>query len=72
MEKGKVTYIPEPEVIAPDLPALEGKAYRNRITGTVIRGALYLGKIFYKNGEKLEIPIQEKPEDYEVVDEPEM
>ncbi|MDU1890892.1 MAG: hypothetical protein E6767_09405 [Dysgonomonas sp.] len=53
----------------PDLPApSEGKAWRRKSDGLLIQGEMYLGELRFLNGERLEKPIQEKPEDYEEVD----
>lgn len=49
-----------------------GKAWKRKSDGFMIYSSMVLGKLFYLNGKKLRTPLQEKPEDYELVDEPEM
>lgn len=65
----------EDEVIAhiePDLPApQEGKVWRRKSDGLIFYGAVYLGKRFHSaTGKLLKTPADEKPDDYEIVDEP--
>ncbi|MFV0326894.1 MAG: hypothetical protein ACK5LF_21360 [Bacteroides xylanisolvens] len=68
MEKGKIKYVEVPEELTPDLPTIEGKAYKRKSDGKIFYGCVYLGKLFYLNGKKLKKPIQETPEDFELID----
>jgi len=50
------------------LKASEGKILRRISDGELFGYELVLGKTFYLHGEKLETPIDEKPEHYEEID----
>ncbi|MBK5720158.1 hypothetical protein JGH11_04655 [Dysgonomonas sp. Marseille-P4677] len=70
IEKAETTYTPEPEISpTPDLadPG-EGKGWRRKSDGYIYIGSVYLGKLFFINGKRLDEPIDEKPEDFELVD----
>lgn len=54
-------------IITPD----EGKALKRTSDGLVSESEIWLGYTYYLNGEKLETPLLEKPEDYEEIDAPE-
>lgn len=57
--------------VKPDLPAPEaGKVWKRKFDGLVFYGAVYLGKRFVSyTGKPLKTPVDETPEDYEIVDE---
>lgn len=50
------------------LKAEEGKVLRRKADGWIAGNELYLGYTYYLNGERLDEPILEKPEDYEEVE----
>lgn len=55
--------------ILPDLEVpLEGKIWRNKITGGLFAGAVYLSEIRFFDGKELDEPIQETVDDYELID----
>lgn len=58
--------------VTPDLPAPpEGKVWRRKYDGLLFYGSVYLGSRYYSSkGKPLKNAIKEKPNDYEVVDEP--
>ncbi|MFV0310189.1 MAG: hypothetical protein ACK5KN_00900 [Dysgonomonas sp.] len=57
--------------VEPDLPApQEGKVWRRKSDGLIFYGDVYLGKRFHSSTSKLlKTPVEEKPDDYEIVDE---
>lgn len=59
----------KPDEYTPDLETPpEGKVWRRKSDGFIIYSSITLGTLFYMNGKMLDIPIKEKPEDYELVD----
>lgn len=70
----KIIHVPdeEPEKVIYDLPEPnEGKVWRRKSDGLIFYGAVYLGKRFHSaTGKLLKTPADEKPDDYEIVDEP--
>lgn len=70
MKEATTEYMEEPiEGPIPDLEIpKEGKAWRRKSDGIVYVGAVFLGKLFFLNGERLDEPIDEKPEDFELID----
>ncbi len=60
------TYVENPEPF--DLPPIPGKGYRRKSDGIIVPSVQKLGILHYKNGERLETPVKEKREDFEVVD----
>ncbi|MDU1906316.1 MAG: hypothetical protein E6772_16220 [Dysgonomonas sp.] len=69
-KKQTVSRMEEPNyrVEDPDIPTPpEGKAWKRKSDGLIFYSAIYLGYLHFKNGEKLEEPIKEVPEDFELV-----
>lgn len=57
------------EEFTPDLPAPEdGKAWRRKSDGFIFHGEVFLGKLWFINGELLEKPIAELPEHFEQIE----
>lgn len=57
------------ENVLPDLEATtEGKLWKNKITGGLFSGEVYLSEIRFINGKELDEPIVETPEHYELID----
>lgn len=52
------------------LMADEGKVLRRIVDGWISGAEVYLGYVYYLNGNRLENPIRELPEQYEEIDEP--
>lgn len=48
----------------------EGKVLRRKSDGELFGNELWLGKTWYLHGERLTEPIDEVPEDYDEIDEP--
>jgi len=48
----------------------EGKIFRRKGTTDVFGNEIYLGYSYYKNGEKLETPHLDTPDDFEEIDAP--
>lgn len=53
-----------------DLPPQRGKVWRRKSDGVTFECVEKLGKLFYLGDKKLKTPIQEKPEDFELVNMP--
>lgn len=69
MEKVIVNYLTEYKEPDYDIPAPpQGKAWRNKISGAIYLSGIILGKLSFLDGKHLEVPVDEKPEDYELID----
>lgn len=68
MNKGKINYIEEVVEIRPNLPYIEGKAYKRKADGVIFHGSVFLGKRYFENGVRLKTPVEETPEDFELVE----
>lgn len=51
-----------------DLPRQKGKAWKRKSDSIIFESIEKLGMLFFLNGKKLKKPIQEKPEDFELID----
>lgn len=71
-KKQTTSYLSVSEYIyqEPSLPIPpEGMCYKRKVDGFIRYGAIYLGKEYIIGGKQLDSPIDEKPEDYELIDE---
>jgi len=52
------------------IKASKGKVFRRKLDGTIVGDEVFLGYIYIVNGEFLDEPIIETPNDYEEIDDP--
>lgn len=50
----------------------EGKVFRRLSDGMVFGNEMHLGYTYYLGGQRLDVPLMEKPEHYEEIDAPDL